>query len=158
MAKEKGFAAEFKKFITRGSVIDLAVGVIIGGSFQSIVKSLVDDVIMPVISLATKGIDFTNLFIQLDGGEKYATLEAAREAGVAAIAYGNFISAILNFIIMAFVIFCFIRGINKVIDKTKKPEPEAAPTTKKCPFCCSDIPLDASRCPACTSELPEEGE
>lgn len=156
MAKKNGFAAEFKKFITRGSVIDLAVGVIIGGAFQSIVKSLVDDVIMPVISLATKGLDLTNLFIQLDGGEKYATLEAAREAGVAAIAYGSFISAIINFIIMAFIIFCFIRGLNKVIEKTKQPEPEAEPTTKKCPFCCSEVPIEASRCPACTSELPEE--
>ena len=96
MSKAKGFGAEFKKFIMRGNVIDLAVGVIVGGAFQAIVKSLVDDVVMPVISLATKGLDFTNWFIALDGSE-YATLEAAQEAGAATLNYGNFISAVINF-------------------------------------------------------------
>ena len=116
MAKGKGFFAEFKKFILRGNVIDLAVGVIIGGAFQAIVNSLVADVIMPVISLITKGIDFTDKFIALDGAE-YATLKEAQEAGAAVLTYGNFISAVLNFLIMAFVIFCFIKLINVITEK-----------------------------------------
>ena len=154
MSKAKGFASEFKKFIMRGNVIDLAVGVIVGGAFQTIVKSLVDDVVMPVISLATKGLDFTNWFIALDGAE-YATLEAAQEAGAAVLSYGNFISAILNFLIMAFVVFLLVQGINAVADKTKKNEEEAPaePTTKECPYCKSEIALEATRCPNCTSQL-----
>lgn len=156
MAKDKGFIAEFKKFVARGSVIDLAVGVIIGAAFQAIVKSLVDDIIMPVISLATKGINFTNMFIQLDGGEKLATLEEARAAGVAAIAYGNFIAAVINFFIMALVIFTIVRTINKISEKAQKPAPQAAPTTKKCPYCMSEIAVQATKCPQCTSELKAE--
>lgn len=154
MSKAKGFAAEFKKFIMRGNVIDLAVGVIVGGAFQAIVKSLVDDVVMPVISLATKGVDFANWFIALDGGE-YATLEAAQEAGASVLSYGNFISAILNFLIMAFVVFLLVKAINTVADKTKKKEEEvpAAPTTKECPYCKSEIAIEATRCPHCTSQL-----
>lgn len=154
MSKAKGFGAEFKKFIMRGNVIDLAVGVIVGGAFQAIVKSLVDDVVMPVISLATKGVDFANWFIALDGGE-YATLEAAQEAGAAVLSYGNFISAILNFLIMAFVVFLIVKGINAVSEKTKKKEEEAPaePTTKECPYCKSEIAIEASRCPHCTSQL-----
>ncbi len=154
MSKAKGFGAEFKKFIMRGNVIDLAVGVIVGGAFQAIVKSLVDDVIMPIISLATKGIDFANLFIALDGGE-YTTLEAAQEAGAAVLSYGNFISAILNFLIMAFVVFLLVKGINTISEKTKKAEEEApaAPTTKECPYCKSEIAIEATRCPNCTSQL-----
>lgn len=136
MAKGKGFIAEFKKFIMRGNVIDLAVGVIIGGAFQSIVKSLVDDIFMPIISLATKGIDFSNWFIALDGN-KYGTLAQAQEAGAAVISYGNFISAVINFIIMAFIIFLFVKAINTLAEKTKKAEEPAAPTTKKCPYCMS---------------------
>lgn len=154
MAKGKGFMAEFKKFIMRGNVIDLAVGVIVGGAFQAIVKSLVDDLVMPVISLATKGLDFSKLFVALDGQE-YATLEAAQEAGAAVLTYGNFISAVINFLIMAFVVFCLIKAINAVADKAKKKEEEApaAPTTKECPFCKSEIAIEATRCPHCTSEL-----
>lgn len=151
----KGFFAEFKKFIMRGNVIDLAVGVIVGGAFQAIVKSLVDDVVMPVISLATKGINFADLFIALDGKE-YATLAAAQEAGAATLNYGNFISAVLNFIIMAFVVFLLVKGINTVAEKTKKTEKPAAPaepTTKECPYCKSEIAIGAIRCPNCTSEL-----
>ncbi len=150
----KGFAAEFKKFIMRGNVVDLAVGVIIGGAFQTIVKSLVDDIIMPLISLATKGVDFANKFILLGEGE-FKTLAEAQEAGVAAIAYGNFINAILNFLIMAFVIFVLVKAINKVNDKTKKKEEEAPaePTTKECPYCKSEIAIGATKCPNCTSEL-----
>lgn len=154
MAKGKGFFAEFKKFILRGNVIDLAVGVIIGGAFQAIVNSLVADVIMPVISLITKGIDFTDKFIALDGAE-YATLKDAQDAGAAVLTYGNFISAVLNFLIMAFVIFCFIKLINIVTEKaSKKEEPkEEAPTTKKCPYCCSEIAIEAVKCPNCTSDV-----
>ncbi len=154
MSKGKGFMSEFKKFIMRGNVIDLAVGVIIGGAFQAIVKSLVDDIVMPVISLATKGLDFANWFIALDGKE-YETLAAAQEAGAATLSYGNFISAILNFLIMAFVIFCLIKVINTINEKTKKKEEEvpAEPTTKECPFCKSEININATKCPNCTSEL-----
>lgn len=154
MAKKNGFFGEFKKFITRGNVIDLAVGVIVGGAFQKIVNSLVDDIVMPVISLATKGLDFANWFIALDG-EKYATLEAAKEAGAATLNFGNFISAILNFLIMAFVIFLLVKGINSVVEKTKKPEAPEAPKTKKCPYCKTEIDIEASRCPHCTSEIAE---
>lgn len=154
MAKGKGFMAEFKKFIMRGNVIDLAVGVIIGGAFQAIVKSLVDDIVMPVISLATKGLDFANWFIALDGKE-YETLAAAQEAGAATLSYGNFISAVLNFLIMAFVIFVFVKAINTVADRAKKKEEEApaAPTTKECPYCKSEINIGATKCPNCTSQL-----
>ena len=159
MAKEKknGFVAEFRQFILRGNVVDLAVGVIIGGAFQAIVNSLVNDVIMPVISLLTKGVDFTNLFIQLNGDVKYATLAEAQEAGAAVLAYGNFISAVINFLIMALVIFLLIKGINKVhsIGKKEEPAEEPAPTTKECPFCKSEIAIEATRCPHCTSEIPE---
>ena len=154
MAKEKGFIAEFKKFIMRGNVIDLAVGVIIGGAFQSIVKSLVDDIFMPIISLATKGIDFSNWFIALDGN-KYGTLAQAQEAGAAVISYGNFISAVINFIIMSFIIFLFVKAINTLAEKTKKAEEPAAPTTKKCPYCMSEIDIEATKCPHCTSSLEE---
>ncbi len=152
MAKGKGFIAEFKKFIMRGNVIDLAVGVIIGGAFQSIVKSLVDDIFMPIISLATKGIDFSNWFIALDGN-KYGTLAQAQEAGAAVISYGNFISAVINFIIMAFIIFLFVKAINTLAEKTKKAEEPAAPTTKKCPYCMSEIDIEATKCPPCPSSL-----
>jgi len=151
----KGFFGEFKKFIMRGNVIDLAVGVIIGAAFQAIVKSLVDDIVMPLISLATKGVDFANKFILLGEGE-FATLAEAQEAGVAAVAYGNFINAILNFLIMAFVIFCLVKTINRISEKAAKKEVEEAPaepTTKECPYCKSEIALEATRCPNCTSEL-----
>ena len=119
----KKFFAEFKEFAMKGSVVDLAVGVIIGGAFQAIVNSLVNDVIMPLISLLTGGIDFANWFVSLDGS-KYETLAAAQEAGASVLAYGNFISAIINFIIMAFVIFLVVKLLNKAKDLKKKPEEE----------------------------------
>lgn len=155
--KDSGFVAEFKKFILRGNVMDMAVGVIIGGAFQAIVNSLINDIIMPVISLATNGVDFANWFIALDGKE-YATLQAAQDAGAATINFGTFISAILNFLIMAIIIFLIVRSINKVSDKFKKEEEAApaAPTTKVCPFCKSEISIDAVKCPHCTSDIPEE--
>lgn len=154
MSKKSSFFSEFKTFIMRGNVIDLAVGVIIGAAFQAIIKSLVDDLVMPVISLATKGVDFANMFVSLDGNE-YETLAAAQEAGVAVFAYGNFINAVLNFLIMAFVIFVLVRSINKLREKAVKKEEvaEAAPTTKKCPFCKSEIDIEATKCPNCTSDV-----
>lgn len=155
----KGFVNEFKTFITRGNVIDLAVGVIIGGAFQAIVNSLVGDIISPVISLATKGINFADKFIVLAiTDETFKTAEAAKEAGYATLSYGSFVTAILNFLIMAFVIFLLVKGINKVtaLGKKKEEEPEAAPTTKVCPFCKSEIAIDATKCPHCTSDQPTE--
>jgi large conductance mechanosensitive channel len=143
-----GMVQEFKEFIMRGNVMDMAVGVIVGGAFSNIVNSLVNDVIMPVISLATGKIDFSNLFISLNG-EKYATLAAAQDAGAAVFAYGNFIQQIIQFLIIAFCIFMVVKGMNKL----RKPEPEAAPTTKVCPFCKNEVPLEATRCGFCTSEL-----
>lgn len=156
MKKENGFMSEFKKFITRGNVIDLAVGVIIGGAFQKIVNSLVNDIIMPVISLATGGIDFNNWFVCLDGGT-YATLDEAKAAGAATLNYGSFISYAIDFLIMAFVIFLIIRGINRVSDKLKKEKPEEAAevTTKICPYCKSEIDIKAVKCPHCTSDIKE---
>lgn len=154
----KGFFKEFKEFATRGNVIDLAVGVIIGGAFQKIVSSLVNDIIMPLIGLLTKGTDFTNKFIVLGKGE-FATAKEAADAGVAVLTYGNFISAVIDFLIMAFVIFLFIKLINKLTHlghKEEKEEP-APVTVKVCPYCKSEISIDAVKCPHCTSDLTEEG-
>lgn len=156
----KGFFGEFKKFIMRGNVIDLAVGVIIGGAFQAIVNSLVNDIVSPVLSLATKGVNFADKFIVLTSDEvAFATVEAAKEAGYATLNYGGFITAIINFLIMAFVIFLLVKTINKVSEIGKKKEeetPPAEPTTKVCPFCQSEISIKAVKCPNCTSDIPEE--
>lgn len=152
--KSKGFFAEFQKFIMRGNVIDLAVGVIIGGAFQAIVNSLVNDIVMPVISLITGGIDFSNWFIALDG-KHYATLKAAQEAGAATLNYGTFITAVINFILMAFVIFLLVKFLNSMADRVHKNEPEPEPTEKTCPYCQNKIPIKATRCPFCTSELKD---
>ena len=138
---------EFKKFALKGNMIDLAVGIIIGGAFSSIVNSLVNDIIMPILGLFTKKIDFTNWFIALDG-KHYDTLADA-QAATATISYGLFISGLLNFLIMAFIVFLLVRWINKL----KKPEPEPAATTKKCPYCLTDINTNATKCPNCTSDL-----
>ena len=150
----KGVFKEFKDFISRGNVIDLAVGVIIGGAFSAIVTNLVTNVVTPAISLLTGKISFTDLFIALDGGE-YATLAAAQEAGAATINYGLFIQAVIDFLLTAFVIFLLVKGINKIKSAGKKEEPavEEAPTTKVCPFCKSEISIDATRCAHCTSEV-----
>jgi large conductance mechanosensitive channel len=150
----KGFFGEFKTFIMRGNVIDMAVGVVIGGAFGGIVTSLVNDIIMPLIGAVTGGLDFSNWFVALDGSH-YKSLKAAQDAGAATLNYGNFISLVINFIIIAFCIFLVIKGINKLSD-LKKTEEEEAPTTKICPFCKSEIPIDATRCPNCTSEIPAE--
>jgi len=139
---------EFKEFAMRGNVMDLAIGVIIGGAFGKIVSSFVVDVIMPLIGLLLGNINFANLFVNL-GPEKYETLVAAQEAGAPTLNYGIFINAIVDFLIVALVIFLVVKAINKM----KKPAPVPAPTTKKCPFCFTEIPLEAKRCPNCTSQL-----
>lgn len=136
----KKFFAEFREFTLRGNVMDLAVGVIIGGAFQNIVKSLTGDIISPVIGLFAKT-DFTNLVIKLWDVE---------------IRYGAFITAVINFVIMAFIIFLLVKGVNKIMSISHKKEEEIkeeAPTTKKCPYCMSEIAIEATRCPHCTSEL-----
>ncbi|MGN1204578.1 MAG: large conductance mechanosensitive channel protein MscL [Lachnospiraceae bacterium] len=142
---------EFKKFALRGNMIDLAVGMIIGSAFTGIVNSLVNDIIMPIVSIFTGKVDFTNWFVSLDGSH-YATLEAAQAAGAATFNYGSFISNVINFIIMAFVVFMFVKLMNKLSHKEEAP---AAPTTKKCPYCQSEISIEATRCPHCTSDLTE---
>ena len=147
----KKFFGEFKTFITRGNVMDMAVGVIIGGAFQAIINSLVNDVVMPVLSVITGGTDFSKWTITL--------VEAIDENTPAVtLNYGNFISAVINFLLMAFVIFTFVKIINNLTTKMqkKKDEEPAAPTTKECPFCKSEINIEATRCPHCTSELEEK--
>ena len=141
---------EFKEFINRGSVMDMAVGVIIGTAFTAIVNSLVNDIIMPIIGKLIGNMNFTELFASLDG-KTYATLALAEEAGAPVIKYGVFINTIINFLLIAFVIFMVVRSINKM--HHKEEEAPAAPTTKVCPFCKTDIPIEATRCPHCTSEL-----
>jgi large conductance mechanosensitive channel len=144
---------EFKAFAMRGNVLDLAVGIIIGGAFGTIVKSLVDDVIMPPIGLALGHVDFTNLFVLLKEGAKaagpYSTLAEAQAAGAVTVNYGLFVNSIITFLIIAFAVFMIVRAANRM----KPPEAEAAPNTKDCPYCRMAIPVGATRCPQCTSEL-----
>jgi large conductance mechanosensitive channel len=141
---------EFKEFAMRGSVIDLAIGIIIGGAFGDIVNSLVNDIIMPPIGLIFGRVDFTNLFINLTRTE-YASLTDAQAAGAATINYGVFINTIVEFILVAFAMFLVVRQVNRMKRREKAKEPE--PTTKECPYCLSSIQIKASRCPNCTSEL-----
>lgn len=141
---------DFKKFAIKGNVIDLAVAVIIGGAFGLIVKSLVNDIIMPLVGKLLGGTDFSNLFIVLGPGS-YNTLIEAQEAGAATLNYGLFINTIINFIIIAFSIFLVIKLFEKA-KKKKEPAP-AAPTTKKCPYCITEISIEATKCPNCTSDL-----
>jgi large conductance mechanosensitive channel len=144
---------EFKAFIARGNVMDLAVGVIIGGAFGGIVKSLVDDVIMPPIGLALGNVDFSDLFTLLKAGAKapppYASLAEAQAAGAVTVNYGVFINSIVSFLIVAFAVFLLVRAANRM----KPAEAAAAPSTKDCPYCRMAIPIGATRCPQCTSEL-----
>lgn len=137
----KAFIKEFKEFIARGNVMDMAVGIIIGGGFTAIVNSLVNDIVMPLLSILTGGFDFTELSIALGQGEGAATLN-----------YGAFISAIINFLLIALVIFSIIKAMNKFSRKNEEVT-EEAPTTKECPYCKSEIAIEATRCPHCTSEL-----
>jgi large conductance mechanosensitive channel len=144
---------EFKEFAMRGNVVDMAVGIIIGGAFGTIVKSLVSDVIMPPIGLLLGKVDFSNLFIVLKGrGPSYATLADAQAAGAVTLNYGAFINTIISFVIVAFAVFLVIKNINRL--KREKPVPE--PTTKECPYCFSVIPIKAKRCGFCTSSLENE--
>lgn len=145
---------EFRDFAMRGNVLDMAVGIIIGAAFTSIVNSLVNDIIMPIIGLILGNVDFTNLFLVLSEGTPpgpYTTLDSAQAAGAVTVNYGIFINAIVSFLIVAFAIFLLIRSINKL--QPKKAEVPPAPATKACPFCMTDIHLEASRCPNCTSQL-----
>jgi large conductance mechanosensitive channel len=144
---------EFREFAMRGNVVDMAVGIIIGAAFGAIVKSLVDDVLMPVLGLITGGADFTNLFIVLREGTtpaaSYDTLQAAQEAGAITINYGVFSNALVTFIFVAFAVFLLVRAINRL----RREEAAAEPTTKPCTFCATDVPIAATRCPHCTSQL-----
>lgn len=145
---------EFKEFAMRGNVVDLAVGVVIGGAFGSIVKSLVDDVIMPPIGLLVGKVDFANLFITLKEGTTpgpYASVVAAKAAGAVTLNAGLFINAVVSFIIVAFAVFMLVKALNKL--KREQAVPAAEPTTKSCSYCLSSIPLKATRCPCCTSQL-----
>ncbi len=140
---------EFREFVMRGNVMDLAVGVIIGAAFGKIVSSLVNDILMPPLGLLLGGINFADLFVNLSG-TPYATLEAAQAAGAATINYGLFINNIVDFLIIAFVIFLLVRQVNRLSKPKGAPE---APSTQVCPFCASGIPIKATRCPHCTSQL-----
>ena len=133
----KSFMKEFKEFISRGNVMDMAVGIIIGGAFTAIVTSLVEDIITPIIGMIG-GFDFSGLIITVNNSP---------------IAVGKFINAIINFLLIAIVLFSIIKAVNKAASIAKKPEEEAAPTTKVCPYCKSEIPIEATRCPHCTSQL-----
>lgn len=145
MSKDKGFVSEFKKFILRGNVVDMAVGVIVGGAFTSIVTSLNQDILTPILGIFG-GTDFSHLVVKLGSGEEAPVL-----------AYGNFLTAVINFLITAFVIFGLVKLINKLAEGFKKKEEKpAASTAKKCPYCKSDIALEATRCPHCTSQLEQE--
>ncbi len=135
--KKNGFWSEFRQFIAKGNVMNLAVGVIIGAAFQAITNSLVNDIISPVIGLFASA-DMSAWSVMIGGAE---------------IRYGAFLTAIINFLIMALVIFLLVKILNRIMAMGKKPEPKAEPTTKKCPFCCSEIAIEATRCPHCTSEL-----
>ncbi len=147
---------EFKTFAMRGNVVDMAVGIIIGGAFGTIVKSLVDDVLMPPLGLLIGGVDFTNFFIVLKEGATpgpYASLGSAKAAGAVTVNYGMFLNSVISFCIVAFAVFLLIRAINAMHLREAEGAP-AAPNTKECPFCASAIPIKASRCPHCTSQLP----
>ncbi|HTN71698.1 MAG TPA: large conductance mechanosensitive channel protein MscL [Methylomirabilota bacterium] len=141
---------EFKEFVMRGNVLDLAVAVVIGAAFGKIISSLVEDIIMPPIGLALGNVDFANLFISLSGKD-YPSVAAAKAAGAATVNYGIFFNTIFNFLIVAFVIFLLIRSYSKM--QKPAPTPASAPTTKDCPYCLSAIPIKATRCAHCTSEL-----
>ncbi|BBG30242.1 large conductance mechanosensitive channel protein MscL [Zymobacter palmae] len=148
------FLKDFRKFAVKGNVVDMAIGIIIGAAFTSIVNSLVKDILTPIIGLFTGGLNFDNMFVVLREGAiagPYPSLDIAQKAGAVTINYGNFLNAAISFIIVAFVCFMLVRMIGKL---QRKEETEVkAPTTKECPFCASTIPLKATRCPSCTSEL-----
>jgi large conductance mechanosensitive channel len=144
--------AEFKKFAMRGNVLDMAVGVILGAAFGKIVSSAVSDILMPPIGLLLGKVDFAKLFINLSS-VPYATLEEAKTAAAPTLNYGAFINSVIDFVIVAFVVFLLVQQFNRLMERRKKEEAPAAPTTRDCPYCLSSIPLKASRCAHCTSEL-----
>jgi large conductance mechanosensitive channel len=147
---------EFREFILRGNVIDMAVGIIIGAAFGSIVQSLVNDVIMPPIGLLLGGVDFSNFFIMLKSGSPaapYATLADAQAAGAVTLNYGLFINAVISFLIVALAIFFLVRAVNQLRREHVEEAPAPEPTTKACPYCMSTIAIQATRCPYCTSDL-----
>jgi large conductance mechanosensitive channel len=150
---------DFKAFISRGNVVDLAVGIVIGAAFGAIIGSFVGDILMPPIGLLLGNVDFTNLFVVLKQGTTagpYATVALAKAAGAVTLNYGIFIMTIINFLIIAFAVFIVVRAVATMQKATAKPAPAAAPaapTTKNCPFCFSSIPIKATRCPNCTSQL-----
>ncbi|HXH61655.1 MAG TPA: large-conductance mechanosensitive channel protein MscL [Fimbriimonadaceae bacterium] len=149
-----GFAKEFKEFAVKGNVVDMAVGIIIGGAFGTIAKSLVEDVVMPPIGLLLGKVDFNNMFLVIKEGATpgpYATTQAAADAGAVIVKYGSFINNLVSFLIVALVVFFMVRAMNRL--KKQEVEAPAAPTTKPCPFCKSDIAIAATRCPHCTSDL-----
>jgi large conductance mechanosensitive channel len=147
---------DFREFAMRGNVVDMAVGIIIGGAFGTIVKSLVADVLMPPLGLLLGGVDFSDFFVVLKAGEQagpYPTLADAQAAGAVSINYGVFVNTVISFVIVAFAVYLLIRGINQM--RRKEEAPAAEPTTKECPYCFSTIPIKATRCPNCTSILGE---
>ena len=151
-----GFLREFREFAVRGNVVDMAVGIIIGAAFTSVVQSLVNDVIMPPIGLLIGDVDFKNLFFVLREGSPagpYPSVEAAKEVGAVTINVGLFLNAILSFTIVAFATFMLVRAVNQLRREEPPPAPPPPPSTRKCPFCVSDIPIAATRCPQCTSDL-----
>jgi len=166
--KAKDFGKEFKDFLTKGNVISLATGVIIGGAFQAVVNSVVNDIVLPVVGMFTKGIDFSKAFLDLSrirnpNLEHIESLKTAVDAGRVIVTYGTLITAVINFLIIGFVIFMVVKAIGsvdgaakKVVKRGKPAPPPAAPTTKECPYCVSTISIKATRCPNCTSMLDEE--
>jgi len=147
---------EFKEFALKGNVMDMAVGIILGLAFGAIIKSLVDDLLMPPIGLILGSADFSNLFLMVKEGATpgpFATLADAHKAGAVTVNYGLFINTIVNFLIVAFALFLVISNMNRLRRMTEKPQAEAAPPTKECPYCLSSIASKATRCPNCTSEL-----
>lgn len=151
---------EFKEFAVKGNVIDMAVGIIIGAAFGTIVKSLVSDVIMPPVGLLLGGVDFADFFTVLKQGTvpgPYATIEAANEAGAVIISWGVFLNTIISFLIIAFAVFLLVHYINKIKQAHDEPTPPPSAQVKKCTYCFSEIPVEATRCPNCTSQLAEAG-
>ena len=152
MAKSKGFVQEFRDFIARGNVVDLAVGVIVGAAFTKIITSLVEGILMPPIGLVTGRIDFTSLFWVLDRSKpRPASLAEAKTAGIPVIAYGQFVNDLITFLIVAFIIFLIVKRANRLW--SDEPAASEEPTTKNCPYCVSAIAVKATRCPNCTCEL-----
>lgn len=140
---------EFKEFAIKGNVLDMAVGIVIGAAFGKIVGSLVDDIIMPPIGLVLHHVDFSNLFLALNGGD-YPTVAAAKAAGAATINYGLFLNTVVGFLIVAMAVYLLVKQVNRW---RPEPAPASPPSTRECPYCVSQVPLKATRCPACTSEL-----